>query len=64
MRIAYDAIMLREQTAVLQPERLHNTINHHYEMVRVSRELYTIIPALFLIRFINPVLSQCVGRLK
>ena len=36
MRIVNDAIMLREQTAVLHPEHLYNAMDHHYEMMRVS----------------------------
>ena len=36
MRIAYDAIILREETAVLHPEALYSTMDHHYDMMRVS----------------------------
>ena len=43
MRIAYDAIMLREQTVVLHPEHLYNAMDHHYEMMRVSSIIYTIL---------------------
>ena len=47
MRIAYDVIMLREQTAVLHPEHLYNAMDHYYEMMRISTlshpHLYTLI---------------------
>ena len=36
MRIAYDAIILREQTAVLHPEDLYIAMDHHHDMIRVS----------------------------
>ena len=49
MRIAYDAIVLREQTAVLHPEHLYNAMDHHYEMMRVSSIVYVTSPLLFYI---------------
>ena len=36
MRTAYDAIILREKTAVLHPEALSSAMYHHYDMLRVS----------------------------
>ena len=41
MRIAYDVIMLREQTTVLHPEQLYNATDHHYEKMRVTSIIYT-----------------------
>ena len=39
MRIAYDAIILREQTAVLHPEDLYIAMDHHHDMIRVSHSI-------------------------
>ena len=61
MRIAYDAIILREQTAVLHPEHLYNAMDHHYEMMRVSSVIYTTLTCIINFDIVGYTYTYSVG---